>query len=127
MRRVTRSFLLLLAAVVVLLLALGAVPSYLGSGDPYYLTAEPAADGPALNVTDFSERRYPYLFEALESDDGRSSAYRSALGGRKDWFANSPFDEVGSLRSFAPANATAGDAVFVRYEGERYRVEVVQP
>jgi len=41
MRRVTRNFLLAMAVVAVLLLALGALPSYLKSGDPYYMTATP--------------------------------------------------------------------------------------
>jgi len=46
MRRVTRNFLLAMAVIVVLLLALGALPSYLRSGDPYYMTATPV-DGVA--------------------------------------------------------------------------------
>lgn len=45
MRRVTRNALLGLALVVVLLLALGALPSLLKSGDPYYLVAT-ATDAP---------------------------------------------------------------------------------
>jgi hypothetical protein len=31
-----------------------------------------------------------------------------------------------SFRGFAPANATTSEAVFVEFEGERYRVEVVR-
>ena len=128
MRRVTRSFLLALLAVCALLLALGAVPSYLGSGDPYYLTATAVeGSGPAVNVTDYPERRYPYLVGALESPDGRSEPYRRGPFGVKEAFANSPFDEYRSLREFAPANATAEDAVVVNYNGTRYRVSVVQP
>ncbi|ESP87291.1 hypothetical protein [Candidatus Halobonum tyrrellensis] len=128
MRRVTRLFAAGVLAVLLLLLALGAVPSYLGSGDPYYLTATPAdGDGPAVNVTDYSERRYPYLFGALGSDDGRSEPYQRGRFGVKEAFANSPFDEYRSVRQFAPANATTDDAVVVSYNGTRYRVSVVQP
>ncbi|MDS0282017.1 hypothetical protein [Haloarcula onubensis] len=49
MRRVTRNFLLAMGVIVVLLLALGALPSYLRSGDPYYMTATPV--GEVGNVT----------------------------------------------------------------------------
>jgi hypothetical protein len=41
MRRITRNAVVLLAVVVLALLALGALPSLLQSGDPYYLTADP--------------------------------------------------------------------------------------
>ncbi|MFC6756987.1 MULTISPECIES: hypothetical protein [Haloarcula] len=44
MRRVTRNFLLAMAVIAVLLLALGALPSYLKSGDPYYMTATPVGE-----------------------------------------------------------------------------------
>lgn len=128
MRRVTRLFLLSVVAVVVLLLALGALPSYLGAGDPYYLTATAAEEsGPAVNVSDYSRQRYPYLFGALESSDGRAEGYRRGPYGVKEAFANSPFDEYRSIREFAPANATTPDAVVVSYNGTRYRVSVVQP
>lgn len=51
MRRVTRNLLVAIALIAVALLALGALPSYLGSGDPYYLTAEPIeTDEPAVDV-----------------------------------------------------------------------------
>ena len=128
MRRVTRNFLLAVLGVVVLLLALGALPSYLGSGDPYYLTATAVeGEGPAVNVTDYPERRYPYLVGALESPDGRSEPYRTGRFGVKEAFANSPFDEYRALREFAPEGATTADAVVVSYNGTRYRVSVVQP
>jgi len=54
MRRVTRDFLLAMGVIVVLLLALGALPSYLRSGDPYYMTATPVGEvgnGTAVNAT----------------------------------------------------------------------------
>ena len=44
MRTVTRNFLLVVGLVLVLLLALGALPGYLRSGDPYYMTATPVAE-----------------------------------------------------------------------------------
>ena len=126
MRPIARNGVLALVGVVVALLALGALPQYLAAGDPYHLTATPAGDGPALNVTDFSHRQYPYLFEALSSADGRSSAYRRGPWGLKEAFTNSPFDELRSLREFAPPGGVTEDAAFVRYEGTRYRVSVVQ-
>lgn len=132
MRPVTRNFLLGVLAAVVLLLALGALPSYLGSGDPYYLTAEAtAADGPAytLNASEggIAERRYQYFFAAVEAPDDRSAAYRRGPYGLKEEFTHSPFDELATFREFAPAGAVDGDAVFVRYNETRYRVTVVQP
>jgi len=94
MRRVTRNFLLAMGIIVVVLLALGALPSYLRSGDPYYMTATPVGEvgngtanatgsgGPAtpggtatattatvangsVVAADLSERRYPYTTAAL--------------------------------------------------------------
>ncbi len=130
MRPITRKFAYGLVAVVMLLLALGAVPSLLGSGDPYYLTVEPAAtDGPAYNLTtegddDLTRRRFQYFFSAVDAADGRSKPYRRGPVGIKESFSHSPFDEVESFRSFAPPNATTEDAVFVSFEGQRYRVHV---
>ncbi|MFB6122643.1 MAG: hypothetical protein ABEJ78_04225 [Haloferacaceae archaeon] len=72
MRPILRRVLLGMAAVGVALLALGAVPSLLGSGDPYYVVATPTDDaGAAVNVSDLPERRFPYLTAAIA--DGRSS------------------------------------------------------
>lgn len=125
MRRVTRNFLVGVGLVVVALLVLGAIPSYLGAGDPYYLTAEATTEsGPAVNVTDFSARRYPYLAQAL--DDGRSAGYRKGPFGLKDSFAHSPFDEFDALVAQNP-DARMGDAVLVEYKGQRYRIEIVHP
>lgn len=82
MRRVTRNLLIAIALVVVALLALGALPSYLGSGDPYYLTAEPIeTNETAADVNNVSDRRYPFLTSALASDDGRSEGTRPARTG----------------------------------------------
>lgn len=125
MRRVTRNFLVGLGLVIVALLALGALPSYLGTGDPYYLTAEATNEsGEAIDVTDFSPRRYPYLAQALE--DGRSDGYQKGPFGLKGTFTHSPFDEFDALVVQNP-DARVGDAVLVEYKGQRYRVEVVHP
>ena len=126
MRRVTRNLLVAVALVTVALLALGALPSYLGSGDPYYLTAEPIeTDGTAVDANNVSERRWPFLTSALASDDGRSDPYRTDTYGIKEWFPPTPFDEVDALARQTPEAAT-DDGVRVRYEGTVYRVEVVR-
>ncbi|SEO93698.1 hypothetical protein SAMN04487948_10879 [Halogranum amylolyticum] len=128
MRRVTRNLLVGIGLVVVALLALGALPSYLGTGDPYYLTAETAdrtnESVETVDVSNVSARRYPYLTGALE--DGRSDGYRKGPLGLKGSFTHSPFDEFDSLVVQNP-DARDGDAVLVEYKGERYRVEVVHP
>ena len=154
MRRVTRNFLLVMAVLGVLLLALGALPSYLRSGDPYYMTATPVAEGngtaanatggggggtatPAgtATVTDtvdgatLSDRRYTYTTAALENatadSEGRSSAYYRGPVGIKGVFTHSPFDEYDSLVQQYPA-AVEGDAVRVRSDGTVYRLAVTQ-
>lgn len=132
MRSVTRTFLVGTLVVLVGLLALGALPSYLGTGDPYYIEATPAESaGPAyaLNATEggIAEERYRYFLSAVESADSRSEPYRRGRFGVKEAFTHSPFDELSTFRQFAPANATTGDAVFVRYNDTRYRVRIVQP
>jgi hypothetical protein len=121
-RRITRLAVGGFLAVCLGLLALGALPSMLGSGDPYYLTATPTdAEGPAVNVTGLSERRYPYLAGALES--GRSEPYRTGPVGLKESFAHSPFDEREGLVARNP-EARRDGAVLVSRGGERYLVEV---
>lgn len=133
MRRVTRNFLLGLGVVVVLLLALGAVPSYLGSGDPYYLTVEPATDvsegatngTQAVNMTDYSERRYPYLTTALTSDEGRSEGYQRGALGLKESFSHSPFDEFDALVARNP-DARSDGSLLIVVDGDYYRVQVTQ-
>jgi len=50
MRRIMRNALLLTGLVIVVLLAVGAVPSYLGSGETYYLEAT-ATDEPGRRST----------------------------------------------------------------------------
>ena len=149
MRRVTRNFLLAMAVLVVLLLALGALPSYLRSGDPYYMTATPAVEGngtagnatgsvtptpagtatatDAVDGANLSDRRYTYTTEALANatadSEGRSSAYYRGPVGVKGAFTHSPFDEYDSLVQQYPA-AVDGDAVRVRSDGTVYRLAV---
>lgn len=48
MRRITRNALVALGVVVVVLLALGALPGYLKSGDPYYVVATVVDSPPAV-------------------------------------------------------------------------------
>ncbi|WP_418283784.1 hypothetical protein [Halorubrum sp. DTA46] len=127
MRPVTRNLLIAIGLVIVALLALGALPSYLGSGDPYYLTAEPIeTDQTAVDVNNVSERRYPYLIGALTTGDGRSEGYQLGPYGMKEWFTHTPFDEVDALTQQVP-EARDGDGVRVSYDGGTYYVEVVQP
>ncbi len=126
MRPVTRNLLVAIALVVVALLALGALPTYLGSGEPYYLTAEAIeTDEPAADVNDVDERRYPFLTGALESPEGRSEGYQLGPYGMKEWFTHTPFDEVDALTQRVPEAAT-GDGVRVERDGQTYYVEVTQ-
>jgi hypothetical protein len=127
MRRVTRNLFVAIAIVVVALLALGALPSYLGSGDPYYLTVEPIeTNGAAADVNNVSDRRYPYLIGAIESADGRSEGYQTGPYGMKEWFTHTPFDEVDALTQQVP-NASTEAGVRVRRDGQAYHAEVVRP
>ena len=124
MRPVTRNLLVAIGVVTLALLALGALPSYLGSGEPYHLTVEPAErDGPAVNATGLSERRYPYLTGAFASDEGRSMSYQRGPFGLKESFTHSPFDEVDALAARGP-NATVGDGVRIERDGETYLVAI---
>jgi hypothetical protein len=127
MRPVTRNLVIAIVVVVVALLALGALPSYLGSGEPYHLTAEETtAEGPAVDVTNVTDRRYPYLTEALESEDGRSAGYREGPFGIKEHFTHTPFDEVDALRQRSSAAVAEDGRVLVTHEGERYYLEVTR-
>ncbi|WP_277542746.1 hypothetical protein [Haloarcula laminariae] len=154
MRRVTRNFLLAMGVIAVLLLALGALPGFLKSGDPYYMTATPVGNDTAANATgagggaatpdgtataandssavdaaNISDRRYPYATEALANatadSAGRSSAYYRGPVGFKGAFTHSPFDEYDSLVQQYPG-AADGDAVRVRSDGTVYRLAVTQ-
>lgn len=138
MRTVTRNFLLAMGAIVVLLLALGALPGLLKSGDPYYLTAT-AVDSGAANDTagpespvdagNLSTQRYPYTTAALGNattdSPGRSAPYWRGPVGIKGAFTHSPFDEFDALTQRYPP-AVDGDSVVVRHDGTFYRLAVTQ-
>mgnify|MGYP000315481657 FL=1 len=137
MRRVTRNAVLLILGVMVALLALGALPSLLASGDPYYVTAEPLGDAAnasgnetvsvnesaAVNGSALSERQYPYTTQALRN--GTSEPYRKGPWGFKESFTHSPFDERSTL-SARNATAVSESGVLVSYNGTFYRVAVAQ-
>ncbi|AUX09714.1 hypothetical protein AArcSl_2089 [Halalkaliarchaeum desulfuricum] len=127
MRSVTRNAVLLAAILVVGLLALGALPSYLGTGDPYHLVlTETDDDGTAVDVSDVSERRYPYLTSALVSDDLRSDPYQTGPYGLKEHFTHTPFDEVSALAHRVPEAETTDGRVRIEIDDRRYYAEVVQ-
>jgi len=139
MRTITRNLLLVLLAVVVLLLALGALPGYLGSGDPYYVeaTVVGGGDGPAVVADDLSQRRFPYSFGALTAaaaDEGpaRSEAYYEGPVGFKESFTHTPFEEFGEFAARTPeavergADSPVGDVARLEYEGRWYRLEIVR-
>jgi len=136
MRRVTRNAVLLILGVVVALLALGALPSLLASGDPYYVTAEPVDAGnasangtasvnesAAINGSALSERQYPYTTQALTN--GTSDPYRKGPWGFKESFTHSPFDERSAL-SARNGSAVTDSGVLVSYNGTLYTVAVAQ-
>jgi len=138
MRRITRDFILGMAVIVALLLALGAVPSYLQSGDPYYLTVTPtegsgavttATNATAVDAGNLSAQRYPYTVEALDDvaggGSGQSSAYYRGPIGIKGAFTHSPFDEYDALAQRYPS-AVDGAAVRVTHQGVLYRLTVTQ-
>ena len=124
MRPITRRAVVGFVFVVLALLALGALPSLLASGEPYYLTATPTdADGPAVDATNLSDRRYPYLTEAI--DTGRSAPYRRGPIGLKEAFSHSPFDERQGLSARNPDARRDGGVLVVDGE-DRYLVEVTR-
>jgi len=137
MRRITRNFLIGLLVVIVLLLALGALPGLLKSGDPYYMSATPTdgelavgdgGDYEAINASDLSERRFEYTTTALAdatNGTGYSEPYWKGPFGIKGSFTHSPFDERSSLQSRYP-NATEGSSVYVRQNETVYRLTVTQ-
>ena len=128
MRRVTRNALVIIGIVLVGLLALGSLPGYLGSGPSYYLeVTETDDDGSAVDASEITDRRYPYLVSALTSDDGQSDGYQKAFGDFKDWFTHTPFDEYSSLtQQNSEAARDDGDRVIVEYDGQRYSVELTR-
>lgn len=132
MRRVTRGAVVAILLVIALLLALGALPSYLQSGDPYYLTAtETGENRTSANASAVLSSRFPYaqaaLADAATDGSGRSEAYYRGPLGLKGSFTHSPFDEIDAVRQRAPtAVADDGTAVYLRSNGTLYRLEVSQ-
>ena len=132
MRPITRNVIVGLAVVLVLLLALGAVPSLLRSGNPYYLEAT-VTDAPAgvepVNASTLSERRFPYTFGAVGAatvdTPGRSEAYYRGPVGVKGAFTHSPFDELGAYEEQYSGAVTA-EGTYVRLENTTYRLALVE-
>ncbi|WP_254824142.1 hypothetical protein [Haloglomus halophilum] len=136
MRRITRNTILVILAVVVLLLALGALPSYLKSGDPYYVVATAdEAPGESVNATNLSARRYRFSTGAVSAatangnGTGRSDPYWRGPFGFKEGFTHSPFDEFEALtRDYPNATGTTGNdtSVYLSRNGTSYRVTITQ-
>ena len=142
MRRRTRNFILAVLAVLGLLLALGAVPGLLKSGDPYHMTATPVGewegpnatvgdDATPVNVTALEEQRYRFTYAAVGDADvsanatGRSDPYWRGPTGLKETFTHSPFDEIRALEEQNP-RATAADGVYVHDNRTVYLLAVTQ-
>ena len=130
MRPRTRNLVLGILGVLVVLLALGAVPGLLKSGDPYYVTATAVDENrTAVPVDDLPADRFPYTTGALAATTsdapGRSDPYWRGPVGLKETFTHSPFDELATLRQREP-DATAGDAVYVRDNESLYRLAVTR-
>jgi len=134
-RRITRNAILVILAVIALLLALGALPSLLKSGDPYYVVAT-TADAPAetVNATNLSEQRYRYTTSAVAAaasnanDTGRSAPYWRGPFGFKEGFTHSPFDEFDALTRDYPNATAAGDdtRVYAALNGTTYRLDITR-
>jgi hypothetical protein len=135
-RRITRNAILVILAVVVLLLALGALPSSLRSGDPYYVVATTAeAPNEAVNVSNLSARRYEFTTGAVAAaaangnDTGRSNPYWRGPFGVKEGFTHSPFDEFEALsRDYPNATETVGNdtRIYLSRNGTTFRAVVTQ-
>jgi hypothetical protein len=133
MRPITRNVAIAIGVVVVLLLALGAVPSLLGTGNPHYIEATAVSDVPAdvdsANASTLLDRSYPYTFGAVAAagnTTGRSGSYRTGPLGLKSAFSHSPFDEMSAYEAQYP-DAVRDDAVFVRTQNGTYRLTTINP
>jgi hypothetical protein len=119
-------YLLVLVVLGGALLALGALPSFLQSGAPYHVTAEPVGSNASLESTDevsvtevfdasnVTDRRFPYLMAAIEV--GRSAAYYEGPVGLKAVFTYAPVDEFG--HSPIPETIAAFEPAFVTRRGD---------
>jgi hypothetical protein len=130
----TRNVTLAILGVVVVLLALGALPGLLKSGDPYYVTAT-VTDGPveaAVNATALPAARFPYTTAAMENataeTPGRSDPYWEGPTGIKGAFTHSPFDELQALEERTAAATIEGrEGVYARANGTLYAIEITRP
>jgi hypothetical protein len=132
MRRPTKLLVLGIAIVVVLLLALGALPGFLKTGDPYYVTATVDETSTAtVNLTDASPRQFEYTLSAVANASaerpGRSDPYWKGPYGFKESFTHSPFDEFGALAQYnVSAVAIDESRAFVAVNDTEYRVAITQ-
>ena len=138
MRTVTRNALLVIAGLLVVLLALGALPGLIKTGDPYYVEATVAAGpGPAVETGELSERRFPYTFGALSAvesgaDPARSEPYYTGVVGLKGAFTHTPFAEFEEFETRNPEtvertdDSPVGDVAHVTRGDTRYRLEIVR-
>ena len=136
MQPITKKALAILGVILVLLLALGALPGFLKSGDPYYLTVEPtdrtlASENATMPVAEnLSDRTYRYTWQALrdagasEDGSGRSSAYWKGYVGFKEAFTHSPFDEIDAYRTSYASAFVGEDSLLISYENQTYRLAV---
>jgi hypothetical protein len=123
-RRAKRITLLAIGLSLLALLALGAVPQYVGGGETYYMSAsEIDEERPAVDASEIDSQRYPYMSEALET--GTSEGYETGPGEVKEWFTHTPFDERGAVAERNP-DAVEGDTVYVERNGTLYRVEITR-
>jgi hypothetical protein len=129
MRERTRNATLAILGVVAILLALGALPGLLRSGDPYVVIAEADGDHAAIDVTNLSTQRYPYVSAALANASattaGRSARYWRGPLGLKEAFTHSPFDEFDALRGRQP-NATEHGDIHVHNANGQFRLTITQ-
>jgi hypothetical protein len=125
-RRAKRITLLAIGLSVLALLALGALPQYLGGGETYYMTAtevEEPDDRPAVDASEIDSQRFPYMSEALET--GTSEGYETGPVEVKEWFTHTPFDERDAVADRNP-DAVEDGTVYVERNGTLYRVEVTR-
>jgi hypothetical protein len=132
MRQVTKWTVYVILGVAVALLALGALPGLLKSGDPYYLTAAPAPEvdnRATVDASTLSTDRFPYatgaLVDATPDAPGRSAPYWRGPIGLKGAFTHSPFDEHEALGQ-QHAEAADDGTVYARHDGVVYRLTIVQ-
>ncbi|WP_254839066.1 hypothetical protein [Natronomonas marina] len=138
MRTITRNAVLVIVGLLVVLLALGALPSLIQTGDPYYVEATVVdGSGPAIAGENISERRFPYTFGAIAAaesgaDPARSEPYYTGVVGFKEAFTHTPFSEFSEFETRNPAaveradDSPVGDIAYLRANGTRYRLEIVR-